>query len=443
MDNINLDKLFHQAKNETPKVSFQETKAQFTNSVSKLSTASSANGTSSLFTIKTWTIMITTLITSIAIGSFLLMPNSVQKEIRTNSLEQDLENSEQEIFIEPRFEEAVESGLKPRLKKYKSNQSTENFTKNLKTDNRNENQFSSPVIPLEDTQKKDLKKHFKTQVKAEYHYPTLTLKEIKKNNAYKNGSIKSLVKTLKKESRVIPSGEVEINGVIMRVGKLYMKTAEVTNIDYRVFLFDLLIQGRKQEFREAEPDQENWLKYDSSLVGLKEMYFSHSAYDYYPVNNISRKAAEMYCKWLTDETNKYLVEKGKPAINEVRIPSDAEWTYAAMGGMKSSAYPWGGPYARNAKGCYLANFEPEEGMDADGGNYPVVAYSYAPNDYGMFCMSGNLAEMVYYNNDKSQPGTRGGSWTSPVEDIQILGEDKFKGITSPDVNIGFRWVVSY
>ncbi len=69
--------------------------------------------------------------------------------------------------------------------------------------------------------------------------------------------------------------------------------------------------------------------------------------------------------------------------------------------------------------------------------------SYVPNVYGLYCMSGNIAEMVYYNNDKTQPGTRGGSWKSTMQEIQILGDDKFKGVTTPNVNIGFRVVISY
>ena len=379
--------------------------------------------------------MITTLITSIGIGAILLMQNPVRKEKTIHLPKEKLETGNNINQRETEVESLIEAPSIEQKEVITKKEILEVVEKpSIKT--------HGPIIKAPALLPEEITDSRKRS-KSDYHYPTLTPKEIKENNSYKIGSIKSLIKTLKKGKVFIPSGHEEINGVMVTTDKLYMKTAEVSNFDYRVFLFDLLIQGSKKDFREAEPDQLNWLNYDSSFVGLKEMYFSNPEYNYYPVINISREAAEMYCKWLTDETNKYLTEKGKPTINEVRLPSNAEWTYAARGGMGKSAYPWGGPYVRNSQGCYLANFNPEEGMDTDGGFSPVKVYSYFPNDYGLFCMSGNVAEMVYYNNDKSQPGARGGSWTSPAEDIQILGEDKFKGIITPNVNIGFRWVVTY
>ena len=47
---------------------------------------------------------------------------------------------------------------------------------------------------------------------------------------------------------------------------------------------------------------------------MKEHYFSHPAYDNYPVVAISREGAELYCKWLTKEANKLNAQKGKQLI---------------------------------------------------------------------------------------------------------------------------------
>ena len=434
MDKINLDELFHQAKTETPKVSFQETKAQFTHSVSKLSSASSANGTSSLFTIKTWTIMITTLITAIGIGSFLLMPNSVQKEISTNSLEQELENSEQEIFIEPLLEWVAKIESEP--EKFNKTIVVSSSTEELVEENK---PYLAPQKPIVNTSVKFV--FVEKQVTNEaYHFPTLTEKEIKANHKQKLKMIKPFAKN---HNLRIPSGTVNLNGRTVSVQAFKMQASEVSNLEYRTFLFDLLIQGRKDDFLIAKPDQSQWVKNGTDYPAMETMYFSHPSYNNYPINNISRKGAEMYCKWLTKETNKYLEKKGKSFVAEVRLPTNTEWTFAAMGAMKKSNYPWGGPEASNKEGCYLANFEPKEGKDADGGFGPVAVYSYSPNDYGLYCMAGNMAEMVYYSNDVNQPGARGGSWTSTAEEIKINGEDKFKGVTTPNVNIGFRVVVSY
>lgn len=58
-------------------------------------------------------------------------------------------------------------------------------------------------------------------------------------------------------------------------------------------------------------------------------------------------------------------------------------------------------------------------------------------------MSGNLAEMVTYPTENNEIGAKGGSWTSMSAEIQIIAADKYKSIATPNVNIGFRPVISY
>ena len=436
MDNINLDELFHQAKTETPRVSFQETKAQFTSSVNQLSSTSSANGASSLFTTKTWTIMITTLITAIGIGSFLLTPNPVQKE-ETTTPNKPIEQTS--ISIAPIQKIEVEESVSIVPKKSSNTIVASSSTEEIVQENHPYIVPQKPIINM------DVKPIFieKQGMEEPYHYPTLTEDEVKNNNKWKLKMVKQLAKNDKKKYALIPSGSFNYTGNQVSVNAFIIQQSEVSNLEYRTFLFDLLIQGRKDDFLIAKPDQSQWVKNGTDFLAMETMYFSHPSYDYYPINNISRKGAEMYCAWLTNETRKYLDKKGKSFVSEVRLPTNAEWTFAAMGAIKKSNYPWGGPEASNKEGCYLANFEPKEGKDADGGFGPVAVYSYSPNNYGLYCMAGNMAEMVYYNNDVNQPGARGGSWTSTAEEIKINGEDKFKGVTTPNVNIGFRVVVTY
>ena len=80
-------------------------------------------------------------------------------------------------------------------------------------------------------------------------------------------------------------------------------------------------------------------------------------------------------------------------VQNYRLPTESEWEYASRGGRKLSMYPWGGPYTRDGKGCFLANFKPMRGNYVDDGFIkPSPVGSYDPNDYGLYDMSGNVAE---------------------------------------------------
>ena len=121
-------------------------------------------------------------------------------------------------------------------------------------------------------------------------------------------------------------------------------------------------------------------------------YFSHPAFDDYPVVGVNWHQATAFCDWRTQLWNRF---KDPEEFNTelYRLPSEAEWEYAARGGRDLAPFPWGGYYARNAKGCLLANFKPGRGnYPEDGGQYTVKADAYFPNDFGLYCMSGNVAE---------------------------------------------------
>jgi len=135
---------------------------------------------------------------------------------------------------------------------------------------------------------------------------------------------------------------------------------------------------------------------------MVNMYFWHPAYDNYPVVGVTWKQARAFCVWRTQKLNNWLSAQNMLWVQDFRLPNEGEWEYASRGGLKQSPYPWGGPYIRNSAGCMLGNFKPMRGRYFDdGGFYPVKAYSYNPNGYGLYCMAGNVAEWTETAFDES------------------------------------------
>ena len=131
-------------------------------------------------------------------------------------------------------------------------------------------------------------------------------------------------------------------------------------------------------------------------------YFFHPAFDDYPVVGVNWKQAVAFTKWRTQMMNAFLRKNNQPVLPAFRLPSESEWEYASRGGLDNSPYPWGGPYTRNAKGCFLANFKPLRGnYVADGGIKTIKIASYNPNNYGLYDMAGNVAEWTSNAYDES------------------------------------------
>ena len=201
---------------------------------------------------------------------------------------------------------------------------------------------------------------------------------------------------------------------------------------------------------------------------LTQMYFWHPAYDDYPVVGVNWKQARAFCIWRTQLLNSFLADEGGAYVQDFRLPTEAEWEYAARGGLDHSPFPWGGPYIRNSRGCFLGNFKPMRGSyQDDGGVYTVKATSYWPNDYGLYCMAGNVSEWTsnafdesaysfthdistdyeYDAKDSDPPAMkrkviRGGSW----KDVQYYlqnGTRTFEYQDTAKCYVGFRCVMSF
>ena len=201
---------------------------------------------------------------------------------------------------------------------------------------------------------------------------------------------------------------------------------------------------------------------------ITTMYFWHPAYDDYPVVGVNWKQAQAFCVWRSQLLNSYLSSGGDVTVQDFRLPTESEWEYAARGGLENNPYPWGGPYIRNSRGCFLANFKPLRGNYIDdGGFYTVKATSYWPNEYGLYCMAGNVAEWtsnafdesaynfqhdlnpdyVYDAKDTDPPALkrkvlRGGSWKDIGYYIQT-GTRNYEFQDTSKCYIGFRCVMDF
>jgi len=214
------------------------------------------------------------------------------------------------------------------------------------------------------------------------------------------------------------------------------------------------------------PDTIMWLRdFQYSYNDPKmRMYFSHPGFANYPVVGVTWEQAQAFCQWRTRLFNNV----NKVGGQDYRLPTEAEWEYAARGGRKMALYPWGGNYVRDKKGCFLANFKPMRGSYTDDmGATTMKVASYPPNNFGLYDMAGNVSEWTssaydvsstlvvsdmnpsfQYNAKNSDPDVlkrkvvKGGSWKDIAYYLQC-GVKTYEYQNESRPYIGFRCVRSY
>lgn len=227
---------------------------------------------------------------------------------------------------------------------------------------------------------------------------------------------------------------------------LYAAISETTNYFYKLYLI---------ETRQLKDSIQNSNWHNFTRYHYYQQYGENKLFDNYPVVNITYEAAQHFCAWLTQKYHQDPNRKFKEVV--FKLPNESEWEYMTSNGkVGMNTYPWGGPYCRNSRGCYLANFCPLEedylfrdsmgrhyyrypngdstiSRMADGTEFATPVNSYFPNDFGLYNCSGNVAEMI------EQKGvSKGGSWNSSQYYISIRARETYD---TPAANLGFRFVM--
>lgn len=167
-----------------------------------------------------------------------------------------------------------------------------------------------------------------------------------------------------------------------------------------------------------------------------------------PVINVSWRDARDYCVWLSGQTGE-----------KYRLPSEAEWEYAARGGTRTSRY-WGDKAEDACEHANVADAVAKELLPKldvhacrDGFPYTAPVGSFQPNSYGLFDVLGNVWEWTldaWHDTYRTAPEDgskwsgrspnrvrRGGSWYSiPISVRSAVRNGAPKGYRGDDT--GFR-----
>lgn len=205
----------------------------------------------------------------------------------------------------------------------------------------------------------------------------------------------------------------------MKIDPYYLSETEVTNSQFQSFI--LSVPRWRPSNREALVKDE--LVTEEYLSDWTDDRFPAGKADL-PVTSISYEAARAFCEWFSGKTRSAL-----PGFS-ARLPSEAEWEWAARGGLRGMPYPLG---EKPGNAVFFSKGIPG----------PAEAGASDPNGYGLHDMMGNVwewcadsfgsadylltsldpevnAELESRHPESLDKVVRGGAWNSQKESIKVF-----------------------